>query len=136
MDLEDLLTMLAVDLSSHGAKLPLEFLIFFDVFAARNGDLNEDNLVLQLRMIIKECIEALELLGQAFDMIKSVDSNYDLDAFVAFFQVANTILNLGFLQSVGEFLRVDTDNELIRADKAVFILYLIWDLSTCTADGQ
>lgn len=55
--------MLAIDFTGHSTQVPLEFLIFFDILTAWDGDLDEDNLVLQLRVIIEECVEALELLG-------------------------------------------------------------------------
>lgn len=61
--------MFAVDLSSHSTKLPFKFLVFFYILAAGDGDLDKNNLVLQLGMIVEECVEALELLGQAFDMV-------------------------------------------------------------------
>jgi hypothetical protein len=61
--------MFAIDLSSHSTKLLLEVLIFFDILSAGDGDLDEDNLVLELWMVVEEYVKALELLGQAFDVV-------------------------------------------------------------------
>jgi len=68
-------------------------------------------------------------------MVQPIDADYDLYAFISFFQVSNTLLDLRILQSVDKFLRVDTDNELVCADEAVFILDLVWDFGACIAGG-
>lgn len=122
------LTVLAVDLSSHGTKVSFEVLVLLDIFPARYGDLNKDNFILQLRVIVEEGIETTELLRQTFDMVQPINAYYHLYAFVAFSETSNSILNLGHLEGVGELLWVDANNELVDANKAVFILYLIWDL--------
>ena len=125
--------MLAIDLSSHGAEISLKVLIFLDIFAAGNGNLNKNNLVLQLRMIVQEGIETTQLLRETFDMVESVDSYYDLGAFITFFEGSDAILDFGRLQRVREFLWVDAHDEFIGADETVLVLDLIWNLGTCIA---
>jgi hypothetical protein len=125
--------MLAIDFTGHSTQVPLEFLIFFDILTAWDGDLDEDNLVLQLRVIIEECVEALELLGQTFDVVQSVNADNDFYALIPLLEALDTVLNLGLLKSVGEFLRIYTNNELICANETVLVLNLIWNLSACVA---
>lgn len=90
--------MFSVDLPGYSTKFRFEILIFLYVFTAWYGDLDENNLVLQLWVIIEKSVESLEFLREAFDMVQSVDANNYLDAFVAFFQASNTLLDIRLLQ--------------------------------------
>lgn len=90
--------MFSVDLPGYSAQFRFKILIFLYVFAAWDGNLDENNLVLQLWVIIEKSIESLEFLREAFDVVQSVDANNYLDAFVAFFQASNTLLDIRLLQ--------------------------------------
>lgn len=90
--------MFSVDLPGYSTKFRFEILIFLYIFPAWNGDLDENNLVLQLWVIIEKSVESLEFLREAFDVVQSVDANNYLDAFVAFFQASNTLLDVRLLQ--------------------------------------
>lgn len=90
--------MLSVDLPGYSTQFCLEILIFLYVLAAWDGDLNENNLVLQLWVVIEENVESLELLREAFDVVQSVDADNYLDTFVVFFQASNTLLDIRLLQ--------------------------------------
>jgi hypothetical protein len=123
--------MFPVYLPSDSTQFRFEILIFLYILAARDGDLNENNLVLQLWVVIEKSVEALEFLREAFDMVQSVDANNYLDAFVAFFQASNAFLDIRLLQGVGELLRVNADNELFYADEPIFILDLVGNFGAC-----
>lgn len=125
--------MLPVDFPGDSTQFSFELLVFLYVFAAWDGDLDEHNLVLQLRVIIEESVEPLEFLREAFDVIQSVNANNYLDAFIMFFQGSNTLLDIRLLQCVGELIGVDTDNELVNADQPIFILDLVWNFGACIA---
>lgn len=73
-------------------------MIFLYILAAWDSDLDENNFVLQLWVIIKESVESLEFLREAFDVVQSVDANNYLDTFVAFFQASNSLLDIRLLQ--------------------------------------
>lgn len=90
--------MLSVDLSGYSTQFCLEILVFLYVLAAWDGDLNENNLVLQLWVVIEKNVESLELLREAFDVVQSVDANNYLDTFVVFFEASNTLLDIRLLQ--------------------------------------
>lgn len=90
--------MFSVDFPGYSTQFRFEILIFLYVFAAWDGDLDENNLVLQLWVIIEKSVESLEFLREAFDMVQSVDANNYLDAFVALFQASNTLLDIRLLQ--------------------------------------
>lgn len=90
--------MFSVDLPGYSTQFRFEILIFLYIFPAWNGDLDENNLVLQLWVIIEKSVESLEFLREAFDVVQSVDANNYLDAFVAFFQASNTLLDIRLLQ--------------------------------------
>jgi hypothetical protein len=123
--------MLPVDLPGNSAQFRFELLIFLYVLAAWDSDLDEHNLVLQLRVIIEKSVEPLEFLREAFDVVQSVDANNYLDAFIMFFQGSNTLLDISLLQCVGELIGVDADNKLVNADKPIFILDLVWNFDAC-----
>jgi hypothetical protein len=125
--------MLPVDLPGDSTQFRFELLIFLYVLTAWDGDLDENNLVLQLRVIIEESVEPLEFLREAFDVIQSVDANNYLDAFIMFFQDSNTLLDIRLLQCVDELIGVDADNKLVNADQPIFILDLVWNFGACIA---
>lgn len=125
------LTMFAVDLSSHRAEIALEILVLLDILTAGYCYLDENNFILQLRVVVEKSVKAAELLCQTFDVVQPIDAYNHLDALITFFQSSDAILDLRQLQSVGELLRVNANNELVRADEAVLILDLVWNLGTC-----
>lgn len=123
--------MFPVDLPGDSTQFGFEVLIFLYVFAAWDGDLDENNLVLQLWVIIEKSVKSLEFLREAFNVIQSIDTNNYLDAFVAFFQASNTLLDIRLLQCVGELVRVNADNKLVYADQPIFILDLVGNFGAC-----
>ena len=125
------LTMFSVDLPGYSTQFRFEILIFLYIFPAWNGDLDENNLVLQLWVIIEKSVESLEFLREAFDVVQSVDANNYLDAFVAFFQASNTLLDVRLLQWISELFGVNADNELVYADQTVFVLDLVGNFGAC-----
>lgn len=66
-------------------------------------------------------------------MVQSVNADNDFYALIPLLEALDTVLNLGLLKSVGEFLRIYTNNELICANETVLVLNLIWNLSACVA---
>lgn len=108
--------MFPVDLPGDSRQFGFELLIFFHFLAAWNGNLDKNDLVLQFWMIIEKSVESFQFLREAFNVVQSVDANNYLDAFIAFFQVSNALLNLGLFQGVGELFGIDADNELVYTD--------------------
>jgi hypothetical protein len=109
-------------------------LILFHIFTTWDRDLDENNLVPQFRVIIQEGVKAFQLLRQAFDIVKSIDSHNDLHPFVPLFKGLDTVLDFLFLQGVCKLLRVNTNNVSTCAYQPVFILDLVWNLGMCSTD--
>jgi hypothetical protein len=55
-----------------------EILVFLDVFSARYCNLDEYDFADPFRVLRKEYFECVKLLGNSFNVIKSVDSNNQL----------------------------------------------------------
>lgn len=123
--------MFAVDFSSHRAEITLEILVLLDILTAGYCYLDENNFILQLGVVVEKCVKTAELLCQTFDVVQPIDAYNNLDALITFFQSSDAILDLRQLQSVGELLRVNANNELVRANEAVLILDLVWNFGTC-----
>lgn len=108
--------MLSINLPGDCAQLRLQLLVLLDVLAARHGHLHEDNLFPQLRVVVQEHVEPLQLLREPLDVVQSVDPDDHLLALVPLLEVFDAAPHLGLLESVAEFLRIDADNKLVRAD--------------------
>lgn len=122
-------TMLAIDLPSNSAQLGLQLLILLDILSTWHRNLDEYDLIPQLRMVLQKRIEGFHLLRESFDIIQTVHTDNDHDIFVFLLQCLDAFLHFRLGQRVGELLRVDTDNEFVGADESVLILDLMWDLS-------
>lgn len=123
--------MFPVDLPGQSAQLRFELLIFLYIFAAWNGNLDEDDFVLQLWVIIEKGVETLEFLGEAFDVIQPIHANNYFNAFVTFFEVPNAVLDLRLFQCIGELLGVNTDNKFVNTNETISILDLVGNLGAC-----
>lgn len=66
-------------------------------------------------------------------MIQSVNSDDDLHPLVSLLECLNPFLDFGSSQRIGKLLGIDTHNEFIGTDEAIFVLNLIWNLSLCSA---
>ena len=51
------------------AHLFLEFLVLLDVFAARDSNLDQDDLVDQVRMLFEEMVESFKFLDNPFGIV-------------------------------------------------------------------
>lgn len=129
--------MLAIDLASNSTQLRLQFLVLLDLLSARHSHLNEHDLIAQFRVVVQECVECLQLLREALDMVQSVHSNDDLEVFILLFQGLNAFLHFGPGEGIGELLRVDPHDEFVCADESTFILDLVCKLGLCsTGTGE
>src|SRR5271163_1100038 len=70
------LTKLSVDPSYQFVHHGSEVLIFFDVLSARNRHLDQHNFSNPFRMVSQEDFESVELLGNAFYVIKAINSDH------------------------------------------------------------
>jgi hypothetical protein len=75
-----------------------QILVLLDVLSGRDSELREDDLSYPLWVLSEEELERVELLGNAFDVIKSVDADDDFDAIEALLKSGDTFLNGLLLQ--------------------------------------
>jgi hypothetical protein len=75
-----------------------QILVLLDVLSRRHGKLNKDNLSDPLWVLSEEEFKSMELLRNAFDIIKPIDPDDDLDAIEALLKGCDALLNGFFLQ--------------------------------------
>jgi phytoene dehydrogenase-like protein len=90
-------TELAVDASNKFVDNSAEILVLLDILARGNGDLYEDNLANPLRVLGKEDLESVQLLGHTLDVVQAVDTDNELDALELLLERCDTFLDLGLL---------------------------------------
>lgn len=112
-------TEFAVDTSDQFVDDSSEVLVFFHILSAWDGDLHKDDLSNPFRMIGEEDFKGVEFLGDAFDVVKSVYANHELDTFELFLQDGDSLLDLFFFEALCEFLGVDSDGESADGDDLV-----------------
>ena len=88
---------LAVDASDKFVDDSAEVLVLLDILARGNGDLYEDNLANPLRVLGKEDLESVQLLGHTLDIIQTVDTDNELDALELLLERCDALLDLGLL---------------------------------------
>jgi hypothetical protein len=75
-----------------------QILVLLDVLSRGHGKLNKDNLSDPLWVLSEEEFKCMELLRNAFDIIKPIDPDDDLDAIEALLKGCDALLNGFFLQ--------------------------------------
>jgi hypothetical protein len=102
---------LAVDTSDELVDDGAEVLVLFDVLSRRNSDLDEDDLANPFGVLREEDFEGVQLLRNALDVVKTVNTDNELDALELLLKRSYPLLYLGLLETLVELLRVDTDGE-------------------------
>lgn len=103
--------MLPINLPSNRTKLRLQILILLDILTTRNSHLNQQNLLLHMRVHLQEPVESFQFLRQPLYIIQAVNSEDYSYAFIPLFQLFGAFLDFGFCERVVEFLGVDSDDE-------------------------
>ena len=91
-----------------------QILVLLDVLSRGHGKLNKDNLSDPLWVLSEEEFKCMELLRNAFDIIKPIDPDDDLDAIEALLKGCDALLNGFFLQVLRvqkNFLLAERDEE-------------------------
>ena len=81
-------------------------------------------------MFSEEDLESVQLLGHAFDVVETIDTNDNLDVLESLLEALDTFNHIGLLQTLREFLWVDTDGEGTDRDK------LALELDTIRCGGE
>lgn len=107
---------LSVDAADQLVDYCAKVLVFLDILARRNGNLDENDLANPLRVLSKKNLESMQLLRHTLDVVQTVDTDNELDALELLLECCNALLNLGLLKALIELLRVDTDGECANGD--------------------
>jgi hypothetical protein len=94
--------------------------------------LDQDYLVLPLRVLVQEQLERQELLSHAANAVQLIASNYNPLAFVALLHGLNPLQDLRLFASDSKRLRVDTNWRRPDIHEAVLKLDTIF----CSFNGQ
>jgi len=88
----------SVDATDELVDSCTQILVLLDILSGRHGELHKDNLSYPLWVLSEEELECVELLGNALDVIESIDADDDLDAIEALLKSGDTFLNGLLLQ--------------------------------------
>lgn len=78
--------------------------------------MNQHNLANPFRVFCQENFKSVKLLGDTLDVIKTVNTDNQLDTLELLLQCLNTLCNLGLLEAFFELLWVNTDRECTNSD--------------------
>jgi len=84
-------------------------LILLDVLSRRHGDLYELDLADPFGVSFEEVLKGVQLLWNTLDVIETVDTDDELDAFEFLLQLLDPFLHLRSFQAFGKLFRVDTN---------------------------
>lgn len=88
----------SVDTTNELVYSCAQILVLLDVLSRGHGELHKDDFSDPLRVLGEEEFKCVELLRNALDVVKSVDTDDDLDAVEALLKGSDTLLNGLFLQ--------------------------------------
>jgi hypothetical protein len=88
----------SVDAADEFVYSCAQILVFLDILSRWHSELCEDDLSNPFWMLSEEELECVELLGNALDVIESIDTDDDLNAIEALLKCSDTFLNRFFLQ--------------------------------------
>jgi len=88
----------SVDTTNELVYSCAQILVLLDVLSRGHGELHKDDLSNPLRVLGEEEFKCVELLRNALDIVKSVDTDDDLDAVETLLKGSDTLLNGLFLQ--------------------------------------
>src|ERR1700733_3020743 len=77
-------------------------------------------------MVSQKDFESVELLGNALDIIKAVNSNHQLNALELLFKGGDALFDFLLSQPFRELVRIDTDRKSANSDNLAFKLDAIW----------
>jgi hypothetical protein len=109
-------TEFAVDSADEFVDNCTEVLVLLYVLSRRNGNLNQHNLADPLRVFCQENFKSVKLLRDTLDVIKTVNTNNQLDALELLLECLDTLCDLRLLEPFLELLGIDTDRECTNGD--------------------
>lgn len=104
-------TKFAVDASHELIHRLGELPVLLHILSRRYGDLEQYHLADPVWVFFEKNLKGMKLLRYALDVVESVHTDDDLDAFVLRLETSNTLLHFWLLQALFEFARVDANGE-------------------------
>jgi hypothetical protein len=109
-------TEFAVDSADEFVDNCTEVLVLLYILSRRDGNLNQHNLADPFGVFCQEDFKSVKLLRDTLDVIKTVNTNNQLDALELLLECLDTLCNLGLLEAFLELLRINTDRECTNGD--------------------
>ena len=78
--------------------------------------MNQHNLADPFRMFCQEDFKSVKLLGDTLDVVKTVNTNNQLDALELLLECLDTLCDLGLLEPLLKLLGINTDRECTDGD--------------------
>jgi hypothetical protein len=91
-------------------------LVLLYILSRRDGNLNQHNLANPFRVFCQEDFKSVKLLGNALDVIKTVNTDNQLDTLELLLESLDALHNLGLLESFLELFGINTDGECTDGD--------------------
>src|SRR5437667_6207413 len=119
-------TEFAIDPSNQFIDNSPEVLVFLDILPAGNRNLNENNFSNPFRVVCQEHFERMQFLGNAFNVVQSINSHHQLYSLKFLFQGCNALLNLLPFETFGKFLWVDANRKCSNGNNFTLEFNTIW----------
>ena len=117
--------MLPFNLPSYRTDLCLQIPILLDILPAWDSHLDQQDLILQVRVLIQKQVKPFQLLRQPFDVVQSINPNNHSHATVPLLKLLRAILHLRLPKRILELLWINPDDKRAHFNQAVFILDFI-----------
>lgn len=91
---ETVLTELSIDPTNQFIYHSSQVLVLLDILSTRNSNLYQNNLSNPFWVVAEEYLERMKLLGYTLDVIKTVNTDHQLDALELLFEGGNALLDL------------------------------------------
>ena len=101
----------SIDSANQLVDHSTQVLVLFHILPRGNSDLNQNNLADPLGVLRQEHFKGVKFLGDALDIIQTIDTNHKFDTLELPAESSNTLLHLGPLESLDELVGVDSDGE-------------------------
>ena len=118
---------LAVDAPNELIHDSTEILVLFHVLSGWHRDLHQDDFADPFWVFCEEDFESVELLWNAFNIIKTIHANNKLDALELLLKGCYSFLDLWLLKAFVKLFRVDSDWKGANSDN----LGLVVDTVRC-----
>ena len=103
-----------------------EVLVFFDISTTGDRNLDKDDLANPFGMVVEENLKGVQLLGDTFDVVQTVNTDDELNALELLLELSDPVLDGSFVQALRKLLGIDSYRESADCSKLSLELDTVW----------